>query len=145
MPTSAVTPMRRRLLACTLVLLISALPSCAHRGSSDAGEARRERPRRRADMLTIEDFGNRDWSSVYELVRALRPNWLNVRGSDTINGDPVDVRVLLDGVPLGNASELHAQSVVGIQYLQYFDPISASGRWGLGYGKGAIYISMRKP
>ena len=135
--------MRRRLLACALLLALPAFPACHH--STTAADKRPAMRRRTSgDMLTLEDIQSRDWTSVYELVSTLRANWLNLRGTDTINGPQESVKVLLDGVPIGGIEQLHQQSVVGVQYVQYFDPVSASGRWGLGFGKGAIYISMRR-
>ena len=140
--------MRALAMALTLLALAPAVTACAHRGTAGEpapADASRLATSRRTDLLTIEEFGNRDWASIHDLVSTLRPNWLNLRGSDTINGQPMEVRVLLDGIPLGGASTLHEQQVTGVQYLQYYDPFSAAARWGLGYGKGAIYISMRRP
>ena len=145
--------MRRSAHACAVLLALGALPSCSH-STANASAATpaatsEERPadRRRAsrDILTIEDIQARQWENAYELVSTLRRHWLNPRGADTINGPRESVRVLLDGVPLGGIEELRGQSVMGVQYIQYFDPITAAGRWGMGYGKGAIYISMRQP
>jgi hypothetical protein len=135
-----------RRIALVLVLLL-ALPACAHapqEGAAAPAPAPRQQ-RRQRDLLTLEEIQSRDWVSLYDLVSTLRANWLNLRGSDTINGPQETVKVLLDGVPIGGIEQLHQQGVMGVQYLQYFDPVSASGRWGLGFGKGAIYISMRRP
>ena len=135
--------MRRRLLACALLLALPALPAC-HHSTTATDKKPAMRRRTSGDLLTLEDIQSRDWTSIYELVSTLRANWLNLRGSDTINGPQESVKVLLDGVPIGGIEQLHQQSVAGVQYVQYFDPVSASGRWGLGFGKGAIYISMRR-
>ena len=132
-----------RPLVIVLTMLALAPVACARRDPADG--VRATRPERRTDLLTAADFGSRDWANVHEIVSTLRPNWLNLRGSDTILGEPTNVQVLLDGVPLGDVTVLRTQPAVGVQYLQYYDPISAAARWGMGYGKGAIYISMRQP
>ena len=137
-----VASMRRTALVVALSL---ALPACAHGPQAGAGAPAPQRQRVQRDLITLEEIQSRDWTSLYDLVSTLRMNWLNLRGSDTINGPQETVKVLLDGVPIGGVEQLHQQGVVGVQYLQYFDPVSASGRWGLGFGKGAIYISMRRP
>ena len=136
--------MRRIALALALLLTVSA---CAHKPQDGAAAPAPlpQRQRTQRDLLTLEEIQSRDWASLYDLVSTLRANWLNLRGSDTINGPQETVKVLLDGVPIGGIEQLHQQGVMGVQYLQYFDPVSASGRWGLGFGKGAIYISMRRP
>jgi hypothetical protein len=137
--------MRRRVLACILALTLPVLPACTHHASAAESTKVRARSRSPRDLITIEEIESRNWSSIYDLVSTLRANWLNNRGTDTINGPVESVKVLLDGVPIGGIEQLHSQSVMGVQYLQYFDPVSASGRWGLGFGKGAILISMRRP
>lgn len=138
--------MRRRLLSCVALLAaLPALPACVQKPAARQAAPAPERRRTQRDLLTLEEIQSRDWSSLYDLVSTLRANWLNLRGTDTINGPQESVRVLLDGVPIGGVEQLHQQGVVGVQYLQYFDPVSASGRWGLGFGKGAILISLRRP
>ena len=136
--------MRRSVVALLLALALPALGACTQKPRTGQAPAP-QRQRTQRDLLTLEEIQSRDWSSLYDLVSTLRANWLNLRGTDTINGPQESVRVLLDGVPIGGVEQLHQQGVVGVQYLQYFDPVSASGRWGLGFGKGAIYISMRRP
>lgn len=135
--------MRRSLACAVLLLALPALPACVQKPAS--GQAAAPRPRTQRDLITLEEIQSRDWASLHDLVSTLRANWLNLRGTDTINGPQESVRVLLDGVPIGGVEQLHQQGVVGVQYLQYFDPVAASGRWGLGFGKGAILISMRRP
>ena len=126
--------MRRLLHAALLVLLVGA-SACA------AGSARNTEPTSRRDLITRADIEGTQWQNAFDVVRALRPQWLQVRGRDTITGDPVGVQVVLDGVRLGGVDALRNFSVGGIGYLQYFDAISASQRWGTGFGQGAIFIS----
>ena len=138
--------MHRTALVIALLFTVPALTSCAHQQQQQPGAAAQApRPRSPRDLLTIEDIQSRDWTSLYDLVSTLRANWLNLRGTDTINGPQETVKVLLDGVPIGGIEQLHQQGTAGVMFLQYFDPVSASGRWGLGFGKGAILISMRRP
>jgi hypothetical protein len=136
------------------LLFMTPFAACAHGGArgespdravaSDSVAPRPRRPRWNADRLTIDEFGGRSWANLYEVVSTLRGNWLNRRGFDTINGDERDVQVLLDGYAIGGAEQLRAQSVEGVVYLQHYVPRSATARWGMGFGKGAIYISTRE-
>jgi hypothetical protein len=53
------------------------------------------------------------------------------------------VQVVLDNVRLGTTDALRTLPVGGIAYFQWLDGISASQRWGTGFGNGAIFISTR--
>jgi hypothetical protein len=129
-------PLSRRSLLLGLLLPLAACSSGGRSGTPRAA-------RRRADLITLDEIQGRHWANVYELVSALRANWLHERGSDTLVGEPVQVQVHLDDLRLGGVDALRSTPVMGVAYIQYFDPITASARWGLGYGKGAIYISTR--
>ena len=146
----------RRHVPVLALLLTTALGACAGRtappdatahvaSDSTAADSARptRRPRRRSDQITVDEFGGRSWTNLYEVVSTLRSNWLHRRGSDSIYGVDLDVQVVMDGFLIGGADQLRAQSVVGVMYLQHFDPAAASARWGLGFGKGAIYVSTR--
>ena len=122
-----------------LVSVALTLAACSHGGSGTKSD-----PRRRTDLITAADMTRSHWPNAYELVRELRPNWLNNRGPDTISGNPTQVQVVLDGMRYGDVIRLRDLPVANIEYLQYFDPIEASGRWGLGFGAGAIYVASRR-
>ena len=129
-------PLRSALLA-SLALATSA---CA---SQRVDEPRQLEPERRSDLITFEEIEGRDWASAYEMILALRGAWLHDRGEDTIVGERTEIRVILDGMRIGGVAQLRSTSVLGIEYVQYFRPIEAASRWGVGFGKGAIYISTR--
>ncbi len=128
--------MRRLFQPALLAVALFAGGACATRGASGTTEGTSRR-----DLITRADIQVTQWQNAYDLVRNLRPQWLQVRGRDTITGDPGGVQVVLDGVRLGGVEALRTFSVGGIGYLQYFDAISASQRWGTGFGQGAIFIS----
>jgi hypothetical protein len=127
----------RAMLIATVLLLPNA---CASTGNRPAGE-----PPSRGDLLTLGEMQNRQWSNVYDMVSSLRPRWLQVRGPDTLLGEPGEVQVVVDGVKHGGVGTLRTYPVTGIVLLQFYDGITASSRWGLGFGHGAIHISTRAP
>ena len=129
--------------AALLLLTLGAGACASHPKSADATESPRPRARHRSDMITAEEMDRKHWSSVYDMISELHANWLNVRGPDTIMGEPGAVQVQLDEVRLGDVSALRSMPVLNIAYVQYFDPISAAARWGLGYNHGAILVSTR--
>ncbi|HJQ19493.1 MAG TPA: hypothetical protein VJ867_04020 [Gemmatimonadaceae bacterium] len=94
--------------------------------------------------------------SVYDLIYALRRNWLNLRGLQsmseathveqdstgkdyTVYGEPQLV-VYLDNVKLGTLSELRGLPVAGITGVIYYDPSEATFKWGTGHSHGAIQV-----
>jgi hypothetical protein len=94
-------------------------------------------------MITAVEISRTNYSNLYDVVQALRTRWLLSRGPDTILGKQGEVQVHLDDVRLGGVQSLRNLSPVGVAYIQWFDPISAAQKWGLGYGQGAIYVSTR--
>jgi hypothetical protein len=129
--------MRRIIQATMMAVLIVVLDACAtsRTASSDAA------PTSRRDIITREEIQKAQWPNAHELVRNLRPQWLQLRGRDTINGEPGVVQVVMDGVRVGGIEALRTLPLGGIAYLQYFDAITASQRWGTGFGQGAIFVS----
>jgi hypothetical protein len=118
--------------------LMLALAACASGTKGTASDA----PSRRSDLLTQSEIHRVPWRDAYEMVSNLRPLWLRQRGTDSINGQPSELQVLLDGVRLGGVSALRNMPLVGIASMQYYDPITAGSRFGLGFGNGAIYITQ---
>ena len=128
--------MRRtaRLLLLSVLALASA---CSHPRSSD-GMARSS-----TDVITAQDIRATSFTNVYDLIAQMRFRWLQARGTDTVNLQPGNVMVRLDDNELGTVQALRNLSPVGITSIRFVDPVSAGGRWGLGYAHGAIVISTR--
>jgi hypothetical protein len=82
------------------------------------------------------------YSTAYEAVEALRSNWFNSRGADSFS-NPSVVRVYLDNVLLGDKEALRTIQVQNIAYMQWYDGVSATSRWGTNHGAGVIYVSTR--
>jgi hypothetical protein len=127
------------ILRAILVAMLLVVPgACASRSGGSTNE-----PRTRADLLTQAEMRESQWSNVYDMVRTLRPRWLQSRGSDTVMGEPTEVQVVIDGVKHGGVNTLRTYPLAGIVYIEFFDGITASSRWGLGFGRGAIFVSTR--
>ena len=131
--------MRHILQASLMIALLLTPAACASRpvgSESPAGSSRRE-------FIVREELNRGQWPNAYEMVRNLRPQWLRVRGPDTINGTPGGVQVVLDDVRLGGTDALRNIPLSGIVYLQWLDGITASQRWGTGFGNGVVFVSTR--
>ena len=93
----------------------------------------------RPDLIGLEELRKVTWPNAYELVSNLRPRWLQARGG----GDAELIKVVVDDMKVGGVSALRGVPSGDIKFIQYFDPLAATGRWGLGFGQGAIYVSTR--
>lgn len=128
----------------TMGILAFSAAACASRTAADASAVSESAaPASRRDLLERAEIDRGQYPNAYEAIRGLRPQWLRVRGRDTITGDPGTVQVLLDDVRLGGPESLRTLPVSGVVYIQFLDGITASQRWGTGYGNGAIFISTR--
>ncbi|MBW3630584.1 MAG: hypothetical protein KY464_14975 [Gemmatimonadetes bacterium] len=117
-------------LAVALALVLSACASSGARGPAQG----------RSDLLVEEQIRGQSYATVYDAVVALRPNWLRTRGADSFSS-PTQIQVYVDNMRLGGVANLQQISTVSAYYVQYFDGLEASARWGLGHGSGAIYVS----
>jgi hypothetical protein len=97
-------------------------------------------PQGRSDLLVEEQIRANSYATVYDAIVALRPNWLRTRGQDSFNA-PSQIQVYIDNVRVGGIPNLQAISAISAYYVQWYDGIEASARWGLGHGSGAIYVS----
>jgi hypothetical protein len=122
----------------SLAVLMLALGACASGGKSATPA-----PRLRPDLITAAELRVGQWRHAYEAVSSLRPRWLQSRGTDTFIGKPGEVQVHLDDIRVGGVNALREIQVIDIAYMQFFDPASASARWGLDHSHGAIYVSTR--
>ncbi len=124
--------MRASLRLLTMVGL--ALASACSRNRSDT------KPRLDRNLLVPEQFSNRGYTTAYQVVEAMRSNWLVERGPDSFSS-PAHVQVYFDGVRVGGVESLRTIDLRPVTYIRYFDGIAATARWGLDHGMGAIYVS----
>jgi len=99
----------------------------------------------RADrrLLTREEMRKSEFTNLYEIIRALRGNWLRVRAAESF-GKSSEMVVYLDMQRIGTVDELRTISPVNILTVRFFDPIPASARWGMDHGAGALLVTTAK-
>lgn len=131
--------MRRSALSYGVVVLIGAMAAGCSASLSGAGQ---ERPDQQ--WITREQIAEPRFSSAYDVVRALRNTWLNPRGAASIRSR-VEVQIYLDGIHLGGVDALKSVSTPAIQYMQYINGTDATTRWGIGHGRGVIFIGTGPP
>lgn len=118
--------------------MVLGLTACAS-GAGSSGAA--SGPRTSREILTTEQIQSTKYNNLYDVIQALRANWMNDRGKDSLTGPNSVVLVYLNDTKLGGVAELKAISPLEVSYIQHYDGIAAAGRWGLDHGKGVIYVS----
>ena len=124
--------MRTAIFHPALALLLSA---CAARTPSAA----RVLPDR--NVITQQEILEHRFETVYDAIQALRPIWLQTRGTNYLTQNPTQVQVYLDNNHLGGISTLSTISLGSVVYIRHYDGVAATARWGLDHGEGAIYVS----
>ncbi len=120
------------------LMLTLALVGCASSGTGAPREG--HNPNR----ITSEEIRTGPRSNALDLVRTLRPRWLQVRGPTTFEaGRENPIMVYVDGVRVGGPDQLRFIPVPTIESLQFLNPTEASARFGLDHVNGAILITTR--
>lgn len=121
----------RAMLAVALPILLIACSS----GPRTRNSARQQR------LITTEEIDAIRYSSAFEVVQALRPQWLQTRGATTLGRE--SVKVYLDDSLLGEPQSLRQITARSIASIRFMDGNEATTRWGLDHGQGAIVVSTR--
>jgi hypothetical protein len=124
--------MRRAIFRPAIFLLVSA---CAARTPA----ATRPLPDR--SVITQSEILEHRFETVYDAILALRPVWLQTRGTNSITQSPTQVQVYLDNNHLGGIETLSTINLGSVVYIRHYDGVAATARWGLDHGQGAIYVS----
>jgi hypothetical protein len=129
--------MRRAPLPLVLALAAAAVTSAAACG----GGARHPGAvvRYQDDVITAEEIERTSAENVLVLVHSRRPGWLRGRGSTSILAEG-ELIAYLDGTRLGGAQELRLVTTDGIAMVRYYDPSSATIRFGTGHQHGVIQV-----
>jgi hypothetical protein len=125
--------MRASLLTLPALGLLASIAACSQNRAENGRVADRK-------LLTREQFANKGYNSPYDVIAALRSNWLATRGPDSFQS-PSQVIVYLDGARLGGVDALRSIDIRPVTYIQYFDGVTAAARWGLDHGAGVIFVS----
>jgi len=92
-------------------------------------------------IITRQEILEHKFESVYDAVLALRPNWMQTHGTNSLTQNPTAVQVYLDNTRLGGVETLNTINLSSVVYIRHYDGVAATARWGLDHGQGAIYVS----
>jgi hypothetical protein len=93
----------------------------------------------RSDLISTGQIASKV-GSVYDVVRTYHPNWLRIRGPDSLRRSG-EIQVYFDGTRIGGIENLKGIAASGISYIRWYDGIEAAARWGLDHGNGVIWVS----
>jgi hypothetical protein len=116
------------------VLAAVVIAGCTARGTEAA-------PRRDNTVITQDELQDARAINAYELVRALRPGWLRVRGTTTLSYRE-QVIVYVNEVRMGGEDVLRQLRPEAIQSMRYLDEVNATARYGGGHSAGAILVTL---
>jgi hypothetical protein len=117
-----------------LAALLVSTAACSAAGNPTTLLARGDR-----QVIELEEIREANVESVYDLVRARRPDWLRQRGQQSLLNDP-GIYVYLDHARVGGLDamrDIHPQSVGSVTFL---DAPTANFRFGPGHLHGAIVV-----
>ena len=97
---------------------------------------------RQQRVITMAELDAVRYSTAFEVVEALRPQWLRTRGRTSFRAQE-SVKVYLDDSLLGDPQQLRQITTRSISSIRFMDGNEATTRWGLDHGHGAILVSTR--
>jgi hypothetical protein len=100
-------------------------------------------PRIDANLLSQEQILKEGPSNAYNIIEALRPTWLQKRGSTSFESEG-EIRVYLDGTSLGGLEALRGLHSDNIQSIEFLDERKASFRFGPGHEHGVILVTLKR-
>ncbi len=120
----------------TALILVVGLAACASRGPAA--------DRRDRDVITFDEIARSELVDAYEVVQALRPEFLRTRGSASIRApEPIEAVVYIDGVRAGPPDTLRRVTRAVLREIRYIDSREATTRFGTGHRGGAILVITR--
>ena len=96
------------------------------------------------DLLTAEQLEAYQHMNAYDAIRQTRPQWLrSARGRSSLREDNESMRglrVYVDGVLFGGASDLQRLEVRAVHDVRFLDSREATLRYGTNHAEGALVV-----
>jgi hypothetical protein len=112
--------------ACVLAGAVLSGQACASSAASNTATVTESSP----DRITVAEISATSGAnSAYDLVRRLRPRWLQATATGSIGGGSITsqaILVYLDGIKLGGVESLKTLTPSGITGMQYLDAVRAA-------------------
>jgi hypothetical protein len=99
--------------------------------------------RRDRQVLLRDEIRATQFTNLYDVVLALRANWLRIRAGDSFEKS-TPIQLYLDAQRLQGVEEMRTMNLANIASVRFLDPIQASARYGLDHGAGAILVTTAR-
>ena len=124
-------PTRALVLTVGLLLVLSGCASTSTGG-----------PRLNAYLITRADIEEMGPSNAFDIIQALRSNWLRKRGSTSFVQES-EIWVYVDRSGPSSLDVLHGIHSDNIESIRFMDERQATFRFGSGHEHGAILVTLR--
>ena len=132
--------MKSSRLALLALVLVMGSTACSSSGTTPNSRARANR---NSDVVTAAELVEVNRGNLFDAVRALRPDWLRVRGRGTVGiNQQTSIRVYIDNVQRGSTSLLARIRISSVREIRYLNPQQASLRYGSTHRDGAMWITL---
>lgn len=123
----------QRLIATLLCTLLCWVASCASAGGSRQSGSNDA-------VITQEEIQNSHQPTLYDVVRALRPNWLRTTPTAVRSDADAGIAVFLDNQRTGSIDMLQQMPSSTATSLHFYSASEAQSRFGLGNLHGVIQV-----
>jgi outer membrane receptor for ferrienterochelin and colicin len=120
----------------TLLLAVSAA-ACSASGGENT-------PRPQANVITSDEIQTTQFRSAFELIRALRPQWLTGTGQSLSNQAAGQLVVYVDGIRMGGPEHLRQIPTTDMRSARWLSSTEAGTRYGTGHAGGVVEIVTRR-
>jgi hypothetical protein len=131
----------------SVLIGVSTSVGCAVRGTGGPEAMRLQQaptPTRTRYSVTEQELSQADGSSVDDVVRRLRPEWLRVNPTLRQPSEPQRASVYLGNSYFGGLEVLTLFKVSEIRSIDYLTPMAARGRFGASCSCAAGVIVIRR-
>ncbi len=125
---------------CLTLMAAAGLVACAARPERDGGP----RERRDQNVLTPAELQTEAGRTLYDHIRRVRPQWLDVRAPTGLAGGSMGLVVYRDNVRIGGIETLRDMVTDIVASVRFLTGPEAQSRFGLDHQHGAILVTMRR-
>ena len=131
--------MNRQLTLFSVVLAVFAisLSGCATSGQGTTSGNNDPTVISQSDIKNVGEISN-----AHNLVRRLRPQWLQKRGRNSLR-NPGQILVYIDGSRQGGPDALRRIDVIDVESIEFLRPDEATMQFGSGHDNGAILVNLK--
>ena len=93
-------------------------------------------------LITQSEIDQSASMTAYDMIRALRPHWLNVRGVTSFRGEN-PIILYVNETRVGSVARLRDYAPRDLREIRFLDATQATQRFGTGHRSGAIMLYLR--